>query len=268
MRHALGVMLLFVVGSATAAPILADSYSTTFSFDEVLGSTSMTIAFDGNNYWTSSGGSSSGTRYAQYDAAGNLISSYAPGLDFRSVFTGSSGTVYAREYANRTIYQQGAAGSFFDSGTSLSGGSLDNQSSVVINSAGTEFIAHSGGTVSRWGIGGNYIGSVTLDGYSGSYPDNRGIVSIGNYYGTYANGQLSLWGFSGTLLDTALMLDSGWDSDTEFSLSYANDMLFLIDDAGGTWRGYELNIIPIPAAVWLFGSALAGLGWMRRKQTA
>lgn len=27
------------------------------------------------------------------------------------------------------------------------------------------------------------------------------------------------------------------------------------------------NVIPIPAAAWLFGSALAGLGWMRRKQT-
>ena len=25
--------------------------------------------------------------------------------------------------------------------------------------------------------------------------------------------------------------------------------------------------VPVPAAVWLFGSALAGLGWMRRKQT-
>jgi hypothetical protein len=268
MRQALGVILLLVVGSAQAAPILADSYSTTFSFDEVLGSTSMTIAFDGNNYWTSSGGGDSGTRYAQYDAAGNLISTFAPGLDFRSVFTDSSGTVYAREYANRTIYQQGVAGSFFDSGTSLSGGSLDNQSSVVINSAGTEFIAQNGGAVSRWGIDGNYIGSVTLDGYSGSYPDDRGIVSIGNYYGTYADGQFSLWGISGTLLDTALMLDSGGGFDTEFSLSYANDMLFLIDDAGGTWRGYELNIVPIPAAVWLFGSALAGLGFIRRRKIA
>jgi hypothetical protein len=25
--------------------------------------------------------------------------------------------------------------------------------------------------------------------------------------------------------------------------------------------------VPIPASIWLFGSALAGLGWMRRKQT-
>ena len=28
------------------------------------------------------------------------------------------------------------------------------------------------------------------------------------------------------------------------------------------------TVVPIPAAVWLFGSALAGLGWLRRKQTA
>ena len=29
-----------------------------------------------------------------------------------------------------------------------------------------------------------------------------------------------------------------------------------------------VNAVPIPAAFWLFGSALAGLGWLRRKQTA
>ena len=30
---------------------------------------------------------------------------------------------------------------------------------------------------------------------------------------------------------------------------------------------FVATAVPIPAAVWLFGSALAGLGWMRRKQT-
>jgi hypothetical protein len=29
----------------------------------------------------------------------------------------------------------------------------------------------------------------------------------------------------------------------------------------------NISVVPIPASVWLFGSALAGLGWMRRKQT-
>jgi hypothetical protein len=28
------------------------------------------------------------------------------------------------------------------------------------------------------------------------------------------------------------------------------------------------SVVPVPAAVWLFGSALAGLGWFRRRQTA
>ena len=28
------------------------------------------------------------------------------------------------------------------------------------------------------------------------------------------------------------------------------------------------SAVPVPAAVWLFGSALAGLGWVRRKQSA
>jgi hypothetical protein len=30
---------------------------------------------------------------------------------------------------------------------------------------------------------------------------------------------------------------------------------------------FVATVVPVPAAVWLFGSALAGLGWMRRKQT-
>jgi hypothetical protein len=30
----------------------------------------------------------------------------------------------------------------------------------------------------------------------------------------------------------------------------------------------QISAVPVPAAVWLFGSALAGLGWLRRKQTA
>jgi hypothetical protein len=47
-------------------------------------------------------------------------------------------------------------------------------------------------------------------------------------------------------------------------------------NAGGSAFGSEFDplatgwtvAVPVPAAVWLFGSALAGLGWMRRKQTA
>jgi hypothetical protein len=35
----------------------------------------------------------------------------------------------------------------------------------------------------------------------------------------------------------------------------------------GGYDNIVVTAVPIPAAVWLFGSALAGLGWLRRKQT-
>jgi hypothetical protein len=30
---------------------------------------------------------------------------------------------------------------------------------------------------------------------------------------------------------------------------------------------FSASVVPVPAAVWLFGSALAGLGWLKRKQS-
>ncbi len=35
----------------------------------------------------------------------------------------------------------------------------------------------------------------------------------------------------------------------------------------GVWTS-SITAVPVPAAVWLFGSALAGLGWMRRRKSA
>jgi hypothetical protein len=49
------------------------------------------------------------------------------------------------------------------------------------------------------------------------------------------------------------------------SNEWGND--FLNNTVGLSLVSGSVSVIPIPAAVWLFGSALAGLGWMRRKQT-
>ena len=52
----------------------------------------------------------------------------------------------------------------------------------------------------------------------------------------------------------------GWDwSDSSYAHNPVTQQL--VNDI------VEVSIVPIPAAVWLFGSALAGLGWMRRKRT-
>jgi hypothetical protein len=59
------------------------------------------------------------------------------------------------------------------------------------------------------------------------------------------------------------------------TLTFGNEWLGLTSielSAGPTFSSLALDnfvvtTVPIPAAVWLFGSALAGLGWLRRKQT-
>jgi hypothetical protein len=50
--------------------------------------------------------------------------------------------------------------------------------------------------------------------------------------------------------------------------SFQNDSTFYFGDGYAGWavsNGDVLAPVPIPAAVWLFGSALGVMGWMRRK---
>ena len=61
-------------------------------------------------------------------------------------------------------------------------------------------------------------------------------------------------------------LQRAWQSYTDTwdgRIGYVTDP----NPNGGMQMSVSVSAIPIPAAVWLFGSALAGLGWMRRKQT-
>jgi len=47
-----------------------------------------------------------------------------------------------------------------------------------------------------------------------------------------------------------------------YACHYAHDREASIESSPGTWT--KASVVPIPAAAWLFGSALAGLGWLRR----
>jgi len=59
--------------------------------------------------------------------------------------------------------------------------------------------------------------------------------------------------------------DSTWDDLNSVEIEVYNWSGSL--GAGMFFDNIVVSTVPIPAAVWLFGSALAGLGWMRRKQT-
>ena len=93
-------------------------------------------------------------------------------------------------------------------------------------------------------------------------------------------GQISDWFISTTSGSTSLTGDQQFTIDTS-SLTSSDSGLIeeCIADDGATClgtifdRGRILNspgswsIVPVPAAVWLFGSALSLLGWVRRRTT-
>ena len=102
---------------------------------------------------------------------------------------------------------------------------------------------------------------------------NGGTSAYASVIGYSASGGLvSATGFDlepplsgGVFEQRSFVFDSTWTNlaRVEFKFQAVN--------SGGFAAGFVDNIsvtaVPIPAAVWLFGSALAGLGWMRRKQT-
>jgi hypothetical protein len=246
-------LLVVVLCVFTVSPVAAQVFPTPviaedMSFTDALGGVTMTLTFDGTDYWSSSGGSASGVRYAQYSAAGALINTYSPGLDFRSVYT-LGGTVFARAYANMSLYQQTSPGVFALSGVTLAG-TIDSQSAVVPNGAGDELIALSSGSVSRWDLSGASLGAVTLIGYGtqnseGDYPQNRGVAGASTYWFTYSNGFVSAWDAGGNRVDQATLTGAGISFDSHFSFSYANGRFWINDSPGGAWRGYPFDAAPL-----------------------
>jgi len=63
-----------------------------------------------------------------------------------------------------------------------------------------------------------------------------------------------------------LTFGSEWTGITELELGWS------ASEPEGWYGGYDnivvTGVVPVPAAAWLFGSALAGLGWMRCKRAA
>ena len=249
------------------APLAGSSFRTnyfaSFTFTDALIGTTMTVAFDGTNYWSCSGGSSSGVRLARYDSNGVVLATYSPALDFRSVFTDGTGVVLVRAFNDRTIYRQSAPGVFVASGVVLTGGALDTQSSVVLSGDCSEYIAMSSGVVSRWDPNGNYLGSVTLQGFGTVPGDNgspqyRGIAAFGDFWLTYNGASMvSVWDTTGVRLAKSTVTGAGTSGDSGYSFAYCNGKVFVVDYAGGLWRGYDVGSAGRAA---IYG-APSGTGW-------
>ena len=93
-----------------------------------------------------------------------------------------------------------------------------------------------------------------VGGYDGSNPTRI----IGNYA---AGGQIEMTlPVPGSLagLDTA-NFNAAWSGLSSLEIQAGGNNGFYLDNVA-------MSVVPVPAAAWLFGSALAGLGWIRRKQ--
>jgi hypothetical protein len=99
---------------------------------------------------------------------------------------------------------------------------------------------------------------------------DSGIFSAGTL--ANATGALTDWNLGGTL---DLAATAGWGSDTKVILQLQNNLLastgaqgevaFIQKKLGGV--GITVNPVPVPAAVWLFGSGLIGLVGLARRKT-
>lgn len=272
MKSRITIIALGIVAGAPSAfgwGIFADSYDMDKSFTDALTDTTMTMAFDGTSYWSSSGGSSDGVRYAQYDSSGAIVNTYSPGLDFRSVFTLGS-TVLARQYSSSDIYVQTTPGTFVV-GTTLAGGIPDPQSAVVLGMNDTELDAFSSGILSKWDGSGNYLGAVTFVGFGtmgteSNYPSYRGVAGWGSYYVTYDSGTIYGWDAAGNRVGGAVLNGAGTGFASNFSFSYAGDGRFwVVDQASGTWRGYN---VPVPEPATIAVAAIGALALLRRRKRA
>jgi len=231
----------------TCAAFTADMFDANTTFPEAaLVGTSAGMAWDGANFYSVTGGTVVGDRAAQHGADGTVNSVFAPGIDFRSVFTLGDGTatVYARDFNSPTLRVMGAPGVFTNDVTlATSEPNLDEQSAVVWNDDTDEFVALTLGVILRWSSDGTFVGITTLQGFGDDpaeleFPSNRSLAWADGCYLTYADGALSSWDVAGAQVDTTTLTGAGTNLDAELSVSYANGEVFVAD--GTDWRGFSV----------------------------
>jgi len=119
------------------------------------------------------------------------------------------------------------------------------------------------------------VGEITVDSQTSAFSDS---VSFGAGALT-TQGALTAWSAATSL---SLGATAGWDTDTKVIMTLSNTLsadsqnigvgetAFIEKKFEGSAVGITINmtpsVVPVPGAVWLFGSALGLLGWVKRKR--
>jgi hypothetical protein len=102
----------------------------------------------------------------------------------------------------------------------------------------------------------------SLDFLAGSLSASVGTIEVTGYYAGGGSLATTLTASSAGFVWDSAVFDASWNGlrRVEFDASDL-DSLAALDNL-------VVTAVPVPAAVWLFGSGLAALGWSRRRQTA
>ena len=184
----------------------------------------------------------------------------------------STGNMTINSYA-QTSYLATTGGTFFvdalgSAGVSQMGGSIDGSGNVAFDPTGREGMAGNFATgigVQPWndskktGVYDQFTtGSVTNQAKGGS----AAFTMTGTALTDDGTG-----GWMGTIVSTGNINGDNWTGFSNVQFSEVFDVSITCSDAAGT--GCNAPAIPVPAAVWLFGSGLLGLvGVARRRKSA
>jgi hypothetical protein len=143
------------------------------------------------------------------------------------------------------------------------------------------YVMSSDGDDIRWmaeDFGPSSTMEILLEGVVTFSKSNGSAFNLGEFdYAFAGNGDWSVTlsgvksGGSNVSLDLTLSEIDGRYSNYSATSLFTNIVSFSIQNNASAppmaLDNIVLTAVPVPAAVWLFGSALAGLGWLRRKQS-
>lgn len=252
--------------AATGIVFGASSYTSSMTLVSPIQSyqASSVTAYNGGYIMGTAGGA--GRPLYQYNSSGTYTGTLAGGgLDDRSLFTDTSGTLYARQYADNRILKWN--GTSFVTQVTLQG-TLGTQAGVYLNSAGTGYIGLDNNTLRTWNLDGTVSNTIPVS-LSGI---NVGI--LGNYLLMFSSGTLSAYDMNSWTLADQTTLVGATDS---FFQSYSNGYFFAADPANSTrMMAYQVgpassaSAVPEPAS-WVMmigGFGMVGAGMRRRRLAA
>lgn len=270
-RCALCVGVVTVLGGAPIAladGTLFDVGELQFFFGDKSGLTPMSADFDGTWIYTVSGGNINGDRLARYFLDGTLDQTFAPGIDFRSIFTDNSGNLFAKEWGTGNVYSMSQDGmpTFL-----YTLNDPQAQSSASFNADDTELYTRDGSTIRRYNSStGMFLGSFELMGLIGDELSTPAAwqmeTSRSGRIFTYAAGIVSEWDTKGNRIGTSNIPITGDPSgfDTTFSFAVGgDDNIYLYSESSNTWKVWNIGI-PAPGTLALL--AIGGVVGRRRRR--